>query len=145
MDSLRRLCVEEAPATEACSRCGCEDGRWDRIGDKPFCPRCEEAMMQGEIEGVRERPLEADCAVCGKSGTLRFLTFPLNADDAVEMHLCSEHFRNLLGRRLPPHAYHQLRRLLSTIKLDTREVFLLHDAFYNNSGRALRPIHSVAE
>jgi hypothetical protein len=144
MDSLRRLCVEETPHTEACSRCGSEEGRWDWIGDNTYCPRCEEALILGEIDALRERPQDGSCAVCNKVGTLRYLTFPLHAHDALEIHLCGEHFGNLLGRRLPPHAFHQLRRLLSTLELNPAEVFLLHEEFYNPSGKALRPIHNFA-
>ncbi len=145
MDSLRRLCVEAPSVTEPCSRCGCDQGRWDRIAGRVYCPRCEEALIIGEIEPIRETPQDGTCAVCGKGGTLCYLTFPLHAAEAVELDLCAEHFRSLLGRGLPPHAFHQLRRLLQTIKIQTGEVFLLHEAFYNKAGKALRPINASAE
>jgi hypothetical protein len=145
MDSLRRLCVEELPPTEPCCRCSGDSGRWDRIGGKPYCPRCEEALILGEIEPVREHPQELECTVCGKIGTLSYLTFPLHADIALELQLCADHFRSLLGRHLPPHAFHQLRRMLNTIQLQPGEVFLLHDAFYNPAGKALRPIQVMAD
>jgi hypothetical protein len=96
--------------------------------------------MLGEIDPLRETPQEQHCAVCGKTGTLSYVTFPLQAREALELDLCSEHFRSLLARDLAPHAFHQLRRLLSTVGIQADEIFLLHDAFYNKSGRAIRPI-----
>jgi hypothetical protein len=80
------------------------------------------------------------CSVCGKSGTLNYATFPLHAEQALELDLCGEHLRSLLCRDLAPHAFHQLRRLLATIGIQADEIFLLHDAFYDTSGKALRPI-----
>jgi hypothetical protein len=47
--------------------------------------------------------------------------------------------RGLVGRRLGPHAFEQLRRQLYALELETREIFLLHEAFYDPSGRALQP------
>jgi hypothetical protein len=96
--------------------------------------------MLGEIEPLREVPIDQHCAVCGRTGTLNYMTFPLHSQEALELDLCAEHLRSLLSRDLAPHAFHQLRRLLGTIGVQADEVFLLHDAFYNKSGRALRPI-----
>src|ERR1700680_4239221 len=107
MDSLRRLCVETITGTEPCSGCGCNQGRWDRLGTKVYCPRCEKAMMLGEFDPLRETTQEQHCAVCGKTGTLSYVTFPLHAPEALELDLCSEHFRSLLARDLAPHAFHQ--------------------------------------
>ena len=45
----------------------------------------------------------------------------------------------LIGRRLGPFAYHQLRRQLAALGLDADDVFLLHDTFYDVQGRALQP------
>jgi hypothetical protein len=123
----------------SCCRCG-RDGRpWDRLGDKAYCPDCQEAIVLGLAAPLREHTERNACAVCGRVGTMRFLTFPLHADAAVEIDLCPEHLRGLWGRCLGPHAYHQLRRSLRSLRLDVGQVFLLHDTFYDLQGRALRP------
>jgi len=79
------------------------------------------------------------CAVCSRVGTVRYLTFPLQASTAVEIDLCAEHLRALLGRRLGPYAFHQLRRRLHVLGLGVELIFLLHDAFYDDYGHALQP------
>jgi hypothetical protein len=55
------------------------------------------------------------------------------------MDLCPEHVRALLGRRLSTSAFEQLRRRLRTLDLGVEQIFLLHDAFYDERGRALQP------
>jgi hypothetical protein len=93
----------------------------------------------GEAEPLITRTENQRCAICHQLGTVRFLTFPLHWSRSVEMDLCGEHLRGLLGRRLGPHAFAQLRRQLGTIGLEVGLIFLLHDAFYDNHGRALQP------
>jgi hypothetical protein len=53
--------------------------------------------------------------------------------------LCAEHLRALVGRRLGPHAFEQIRRQLTRLDLNVTDIFLLHEAFYDEHGRALQP------
>jgi hypothetical protein len=123
----------------ACCRCSEADGKWDRIADKPYCPACQEAIVLGVAKPLTARSEKKPCAVCSHLGTVRYLTFPLHAETPVEFDLCSEHLRSLLGRRLGPHAYHQLRRQLLVLGIEPERIFLLHEAFYDSNGRALQP------
>jgi hypothetical protein len=93
----------------------------------------------GEADPLVERTEQALCAVCGRGGTVRYLTFPLQSGTAVEMDLCAQHLRALLARSLKPAAYHQLRRQLAALGLEAGDIFLLHDAFYDAQGQALQP------
>jgi hypothetical protein len=88
---------------------------------------------------MTERTAKKPCAACGKIGTVCYLTYPLQTSTPVEMDLCPEHLRALLGRRLGPYAFHQLRRRLHLLGLGVELIFLLHDAFYDEQGRALQP------
>jgi hypothetical protein len=63
----------------------------------------------------------------------------LQASTPVEIDLCPEHLRGLLGRRLSAPAFGQLRRRLQQLGLDVERIFLLHDAFYDPQGKALQP------
>jgi hypothetical protein len=96
-------------------------------------------LAVGEGEPLVERTQNRRCAVCSKVGTVCFQTFPLQAHDPVEIDLCPEHLRALLGRRLGPYAFHQLRRQLTALGLGVEDLFLLHGAFYDGQGRALQP------
>jgi hypothetical protein len=93
----------------------------------------------GEADPVAEKTDKRRCTVCHHSGTVRFLTFPLNSRRPAEMDLCSEHVRALVARRLGPHAFEQLRRQLFNLGLDVADIFLLHEAFYDDQGRAIQP------
>ena len=139
MDSLRVSAVPEKSRPVACCRCHEGKGHWDRIAGKPYCPNCQELLAQGEADPLVERTQKQRCAVCSQLGTVCYATYPLNAETPVEMDLCPEHLRGLLGRRLGPYAYHQLRRELRTVGLEADAIFLLHDAFYDVNGRALQP------
>ena len=139
MDCLRLAPREGKNLLTRCTRCKHGDGLWDRLAGKALCPNCQEALAMGEGEPFVERAAKKPCAVCSRMGTLCYRTFPLHVDKAVEMDLCAEHFRDLLGRRLGPYAYQQLRRQLQTLGLSADQVFLLHDAFYDRNGRALQP------
>jgi hypothetical protein len=55
------------------------------------------------------------------------------------MDVCSEHLRALVGRRLGPHAFEQMRRQLFGLGLEVTNIFLLHEAFYDEQGRAIQP------
>ncbi len=138
-------CVRLAPAESVfpklpCCRCADRARFWDRIGGKTYCPGCLEAVITGEAIAIRERADRRRCAICHHPVTLRYLTFPLQSRRPVEFDLCGEHLRALAARRLGPHAFTQLRRQLTRIGLDVAMIFLLHDAFYDDHGRALQPV-----
>ena len=139
MDSLRLAPADSVFPRIACCRCGDANRPWDRIAGKTYCPNCLELLALGESEPLVERSDRRRCAVCHHLGTLRYLTFPLHSRRPCEIDLCAEHIRGLIGRRLGPHAYEQLRRQLAALGLNPAEVFLLHDAFYDRHGRALQP------
>jgi hypothetical protein len=142
MESLRMV-AQDAPHASPCCRCGAGERHWDYIARKPYCPQCEEGIILGELEPLIERTQRNPCAVCNKVGTLCYRTIPLHASNPLEIDLCPDHFRGLLGRRLGPFAFQQLCRKLGTHGLSADEVFLLHDAFYDTSGRALQPVPDV--
>jgi hypothetical protein len=143
MERLRVLSLDRTSVLVPCCRCTAGERNWDLIATKPYCPSCQEALIVGESDPLVERSEKRPCAVCGRIGTLRYMTFPLNAQVPVEIDLCGEHLRGLLARRLGPFAFHQLRRQLRTLKLQTEDIFLLHGAFYDGEGRALRPALEV--
>jgi ribosomal protein S27E len=122
-----------------CCRCGDQSRWWDRIAGKTYCPNCLEALAMGEGAPLVAKTEKRRCAVCHHQGTVRYVTFPLHSRRPVEMELCPEHVRALVARRLGPHAFEQLRRQLSSLKLEVAEIFLLHEAFYDQYGRALQP------
>lgn len=139
MDGLRVVkgkVVAQAP----CSRCQASGCPWDRIVGEPICPDCQESLAQGEGEPLVVRTEKHRCAVCQHQGTLRYVTYPLHAAQPVEMDLCARHFQALLARRLDRHAYHQLSRQLQALGFTARQVFLLHEAFYDDQGRSLQPV-----
>ena len=142
MDGLRVLKGELTPQAP-CSRCQSSGCPWDRLAGQPVCPDCQEALAQGEGEAFVVRTERRRCAVCQQTGTVRYLTYPLHATEPVEMDLCPRHFQSLLARRLDSHAYHQLSRQLQTLGFTSRQVFLLHEAFYDRHGRALQPAREV--
>jgi hypothetical protein len=137
MERLRIGFLE--PAAVPCSRCAAGSRQWDRIAQKAYCPSCQERLVLGETEPLTERVERRRCVVCGRIGTVRFATYPIKAKRPVEMDICGEHLRSLLGRTLGAFAFHQLRRQLRNVRLQTEDIFLLHGAFYNGEGKALRP------
>jgi hypothetical protein len=139
MDSLRLAPSQRKPAVLPCSRCASTERSWDRIAGKVYCPECQEALVMGLADPLVERTEKHPCSACGRIGTVRFLTFPLQGPTPVEMDLCPEHVRALLGRRLTVAAFGQLRRRLQRLGLSVELIFLLHDAFYDEQGRALQP------
>jgi len=139
MERLRIASLERTSFLVPCCRCAAGERQWDRIAGKPYCPSCQESLIVGQAEPVVERTEAHRCVVCGRIGTLPYVTFPLSRPVPLEMDICGEHLRCLLGRRLGPFAFHQLRRQLRNVKLATEDVFLLHGAFYDLEGRALRP------
>jgi hypothetical protein len=143
MDGLRVVARECVSPLDPCCRCRAEGCRWDRVNGLPYCPDCQEALIQGHADPLTLRTERRRCTLCNHLGCVRFLTFPLGAPGPVEMDLCAGHFRALLGRRLPPTAFVRLRRLLDNLSLSPHSIFLLHEAFYDDHGRALQPAVEV--
>jgi hypothetical protein len=139
MDSIRLAQAGSVFPRIPCCRCGDSTRSWDRLAGKTYCPNCTEALAMGESEPIIEKTDKRRCTICHHLGTVRFLTFPLNTRRPVEMDVCSEHLRALVGRRLGPHAFEQLRRQLYALGLEVSEIFLLHEAFYDDRGRAIQP------
>src|SRR5262249_34797603 len=110
MNGIRLVSRDDLLSPSPCCRCSQCDVRWDRIAAKVYCPNCQEALILGETEPLIERTEKRRCAICNDVGTVSFQTYPLQASQPVDIDLCPEHLRGLLGRRLGPHAFHQLRR-----------------------------------
>jgi hypothetical protein len=144
MDSLRLISADGISRHAPCSQCEAAGCQWDRIVDLPFCPDCEEALASGEGASLVIRTQKLPCAVCDRRGTVPFRTFPLHSEAVLEMHLCAEHFRALLGRRLGPMAFQVLQRRLQKLRLKVDQIFLLHEGFYDPLGRALQPVDEAA-
>ena len=139
MESLRMAPSKSKPAVVPCCRCGSAERSWDRVAAKAYCPECQESLVLGQAPPLIEKTEKNRCAGCGKVGTVRYLTFPLQAATPIEIDLCPEHLRAFLGRRLGPYAFHQIRRRLHILGLGVELIFLMHDAFYDENGRALQP------
>ena len=139
MGSLRLAPRQWELATLPCCRCAGGEGCWDRIAGKAYCPGCQEALVLGLADPLVEPTERNPCAACGRIGTVCFLSFPLQAAMPVEIDLCPEHLRGLLGRRLGPPAFGRLRLRLQQLGLNVEHIFLLHDAFYDPQGHALQP------
>lgn len=140
MKGLRFVAADGVTPDAPCSQCQAGGCQWDRIVDLPFCPDCEEALALGEGASLVIRTQRIPCAICERLGTVPFRTFPLHTDRVVEMHLCADHFRALLGRRLGPQAFQRLQRQLEKLGLAVEQIFLLHEVFYDALGRALQPV-----
>jgi hypothetical protein len=139
MDSMRIASADSYALWKPCCRCGQTALGWDRIAGKSYCPACEEAIVQGEGEPLIEPTQRRPCTACRCLGAVTVQTFPLKSTRPLEMDLCPAHLRGLLGRKLAAHAYLHLRRQLVHLGLDVRDIFLLHELFYDAEGRALRP------
>jgi hypothetical protein len=123
-----------------CNRCRATGCPWDRIGDKPICPDCQEMLALGEGDPLIEKLRPRNCSLCSRSGTVPYVTYPLRAQGPLEVDLCPEHFHALLGRRLDRYAFRRLSRQLQTMGLNAHQVFLLHEAFYDDHGHPLQPV-----
>jgi hypothetical protein len=139
MESIRLAPNGSVFPQNPCCRCGDQTRAWDRLAGKTYCPNCLEALAMGEADPVVEKTDKRRCTICHHLGTVRFLTFPLSSRRPIEMDLCSEHLRAMVGRRLGPHAFEQLRRQLFPLGFEVANIFLLHEAFYDEQGRALQP------
>jgi hypothetical protein len=97
-------------------------------------------LALGEGEPLVERLIGRRCTVCGSGGTVPYLTYPLHASDPLEVDLCPAHFHALMGRRLDRPAFRILSRHLQNLGMSVQQVFLLHEAFYDENGRPLQPV-----
>src|SRR5690242_14756261 len=122
-----------------CSRCQATGCPWDRVGEQAICPDCQEQLALGEGEPLVERVVGLRCAVCHRLGTVRYLTFPLHGREPLAIDLCPGHFHDYLARRLDRQAYRTLSRGLQGLGLTVKQVFLLHEAFYDERGHPLQP------
>lgn len=140
MEGLRMVPGEGATRLAPCTRCRASGCPWDRVAGRPICPDCQEQLALGEGEPLVERLRKDPCAACGEVGTVSFLTYPLHSPDPLQLDLCPQHFHALLGRRLDRYAFRRLSRQLDRLGLSARQVFLLHEAFYDPRGYPLQPI-----
>jgi len=113
---------------------------WDRIADSILCADCEEDLVRGEGEPLVLRTRPTFCAICGRQGTVEYTTWPLRESEQLQMELCPHHLRSLLARRLTSSAYHVVRRQLNLLGLAVEQLFLMHEAFYDEAGSALQPV-----
>lgn len=138
--ALRWQPAPSPPPLEPCSRCGAEGCPWDRLDDAPVCPDCQQLILLGQTEPLRFSPIAGTCAVCKAPRILHFQTSPLRSDRRLELDLCGRHLQALLARRLSPRALHRLMIQLHELGLTCRQIFLLHESFYDPRGRALQPV-----
>ena len=143
MEGLRVIAVSGQSPLDPCGRCQATGCPWDRLGAHPLCPDCQELLASGEADPLVERLVPHECAVCGKTGAVPYLTFPLHARDPMAIDLCPTHFHALLGRRLDRYAYRILCRQLQEAGFSTKHIFLLHEAFYDERGHPLQPVAEV--
>ena len=135
MTGLRIVAGHDVIPHTPCVRCQADGCPWDRIADKPICPDCQEKLALGEGPPLVEK-LDRDqvCAICTEPGTVRYLTYPLNLKEPLEIDLCGHHLQALLYRRLDRTAFQHLVELLDDLGVTTQQVFLLHNAFYDAAG-----------
>lgn len=139
-DSVRFVFGEEFSRNIPCMGCGRVGGQWDRVAGRVLCPDCVESLAQGEGHPLVARTEQSCCAACDQKRTVAYVTYPLDTEKALQMDLCHEHVRALLGRRLGPKAFRQLCERLLEKGMRVEQIFLLHDEFYDAFGRALQPI-----
>lgn len=139
MSGLRVLGKGPTPEA-ACCRCKAVGCPWDQIAGKSICPDCQEGLLLGVAPPLQEPVERKPCALCYRVGVLRYVTFPLGNQQAVEMDLCGGHLQDLLARRLDAATLQQLENMLNMIGLSCRQLFLLHEAFYDEQGHSLQPI-----
>src|SRR5580765_7094813 len=97
MDTMRMAPAGSVALWKPCCRCGEKALGWDRIAGKPYCPGCEEAIVQGDSEPLIEQTRRMPCTACRCIGSVTVQTFPLKSSQPLEMDLCPEHLRCLLG------------------------------------------------
>lgn len=144
MDGVRWLARDPDGSERPCCRCAAAGCPWDRVAGGPLCSDCQDLLALGVGEPLVE-PLKAGaCACCGRPRVVRFQTDPLQASASIEIELCPEHFRDLLCRRLDLTALTELGRRLRRLGIEPRQVFLLHEAFYDETGQALQPVPELS-
>jgi len=127
---------------DPCSICKATGCPWDLLGDEPVCPDCQERLALGDEDLVVKVPVvDGRCWACDAPGVADYLTAPLGeAAGYLALHLCPAHFRALIGRSLDRASFRAVCRRLSSRGLKPRQVFLLHEAFYDQHGVALMPL-----
>lgn len=140
MEGLRLVTASGQSPLAACTRCEATGCPWDRIGTTAVCPDCQECLALGEAEPLIQRLVPECCLVCGQHGTVPYLTWPLHSRDPLAIDLCPTHFHDYLGRRLDRYAYRMLSRALQASGLSVKQIFLLHEAFYDERGHPLQPV-----
>jgi hypothetical protein len=141
MEGLRLVAASGQSPVAPCSRCQATGCPWDRIGDHAICPDCQEQLALGEGEPLVERVSPTNrCLICRRGGTVRYLTFPLHGREPLAIDLCPTHFHNYMARRLDRYSYRTLSRALQSLGLTVKQVFLLHEAFYDERGHPLQPL-----
>jgi hypothetical protein len=140
MEGLRLLTGRKGWPQAPCSRCQATGLSWDQSGGKPICPDCQEVLALGEGPPLVERTESRPCVVCGHLGAISYLTLPLHTETPLEIDFCARHFRALLHRRLDCFALERLAEKLAALGMARRQIFLLHETFYDEEGRALQPV-----
>ncbi len=141
MTGLRIVAGKDVVAMTPCSRCQADGCPWDHIADKSICPDCQEKLALGEGPPLVEKLDKGHCCViCGHTGTIRYLTYPLHLKEPLEIDLCGTHLQALLYRRLDRLAFQHLVERLENVGVTTQQIFLLHNAFYDPAGRPLQPV-----
>ena len=121
-------------------------GQWLSVGPRrrhAHVSRLPRVASVGVKRPLRQQVARKPCAICGREGTLPYLTYPLHATAPVEIDLCGGHFEALLGRRLERNSFRVLERQLRLLGVGVKQIFLLHEAFYDRQGRSLQPIQET--
>src|SRR5262249_39840881 len=100
MDSIRLASKDSFALWQPCCRCGTNALGWARIAGNPYCPDCQEAIIQGDSEPLIEQTQRLPCTACHALGSITVQTFPRRSSYPLEMQLCPEHLRGLLSRSL---------------------------------------------
>lgn len=140
MSSIRIVAASGVSTRQPCGRCGAVGCHWDQLAGQALCPDCQESLLLGEADALLLQRERRHCCVCDQPGTVPYVTYPLHDAQALEIDLCPLHLRALMGRRLTCRAFRRLRRQLNLFGVAVEQVFLLHEAFYDESGTALRPL-----
>ncbi len=140
MEGLRWLHGQITSTHQPCSRCQASGCPWDYLAGKPVCPDCQELLARGEGEPLIERAERSPCVICQEIGVLRLQTVPLNGPGPLEIDLCGSHLQALLRRRLDRIAFGELSTRLGELGVRPNEIFLLHEAFYDELGHPLQPV-----
>jgi hypothetical protein len=140
MEGVRWIEADRAALQAPCTACAAAGCPWDRLAGRALCPDCQERLALGEGPPLVAKVEKRLCMACAQAGTLRFQTFPLQSNRVLEIDLCGTHVHALLQRRLDRAAYRQLSHQLASLGVAMREVFLLHEAFYDEFGHPLQPV-----